>query len=390
MNNVKTSRAGRGRFIGVRWLVLGSMVAVGGLLAAVEPESEPEATVESEDYVPGIDILDMNGDGVLDPYEAMDALLVIQDELDGEPVTVEALIELEAAWEQDAMEDIDRIISELDENDDGRISRREADSDLRDYWRELDLNRDRLLTRAELIEAHDFEPPYMTREEIEEEVDDLFSSMDKNGDDIISRKEARRNWGYVKESDANRDRQVTRQEVMDAYVADNMDVEFEIQGDTALMRGNITADTPGEMLRLIFEHPEVRKIDLVYVPGSLDDESGMRAIRYARAHGFDTFIKAGGMVASGGTDFFLAGVNRTCEPGGLVGVHSWSWMGDDGNELPRDHEEHQAYLEFYRDMGIGEDFYWFTLDSAGADDIHWMSQEELRNYNCVTSPTPKP
>ena len=340
--------------------------------------SDPEETIVN------IDILDFNGDGIIDPYEAMDVLLLMEEELEGQPVTVEALARMEAQWDQDAMEDVDRIIQELDADEDGRVARREADSDLKEYWKLLDLNRDKQLDREELLVAHDFEPPYMSGIEIEEEVDDLFESSDRNSDGIITRKEAKREWSYLKEADRNRDRQVTRAEVLYVMQAENMDVEFEIVGDKALMRGNITGDTPGEMLRLIFEHPDVRTIELVYVPGSLDDESCMRAIRYARSHGFDTEIGPGGMVASGGTDFLLAGVNRTCEPGGMVGVHSWSWMGDDGNELPRDHEEHQPYLEFYRDMGVDEEFYWFTLEAADADDIHWMTQKELKQYGCIT------
>ena len=339
---------------------------------------------DSDETVVNIDILDFNGDGIIDPYEAMDVLLQMEEELEGEPVTIVALARMKAQWDLDAEEDVDRIIQELDDNEDGRVARREADSDLKEYWQLLDLNRDKHLDREELLTAHDFEPPYMSGIEINEEVDDLFESTDKNSDGVLTRKEARRDWEYLKESDLDRDRKVTRDEVMYVYQAENMDVEFDIVGDKALMRGNITGDTPGEMLRLIFEHPEIRTIELVYVPGSLDDESCMRAIRYARAHGFDTEISSGGMVASGGTDFLLAGVNRSCEPGGMVGVHSWSWMGDDGNELPRDHEEHQAYLEFYRDMGIGEEFYWFTLEAADADDIHWMTQKELQQYGCIT------
>ena len=39
----------------------------------------------------------------------------------------------------------------------------------------------------------------------------------------------------------------------------------------------------------------------------------------------------------------------------------------------RDHEEHRVYLDFYEEMGIPEAFYWFTLEAASADEVHWMS-----------------
>ena len=35
-------------------------------------------------------------------------------------------------------------------------------------------------------------------------------------------------------------------------------------------------------------------------------------------------------------------------------------------------------------MGIPADFYWFTLEAAPADDIHWMSRDEMETYAVVT------
>ena len=76
-------------------------------------------------------------------------------------------------------------------------------------------------------------------------------------------------------------------------------------------------------------------------------------------------------------------MGRTVSPGGKVGVHSWAGGSREGANLDRDHSEHTMYMDYYEEMGITEDFYWFTLNAAGADDIHWMSQEEMRTYGLI-------
>ena len=49
-----------------------------------------------------------------------------------------------------------------------------------------------------------------------------------------------------------------------------------------------------------------------------------------------------------------------------------------------DHESHAMFLDFYREMEIPEDFYWFTLEAAPPQRIHWMSDEEILLYDLVT------
>ena len=60
------------------------------------------------------------------------------------------------------------------------------------------------------------------------------------------------------------------------------------------------------------------------VQGSVDDEANIAAARLVRERGLNTLIPGSGMIASGGTDFFLAGVKRTVQPGAKIGVHSWT------------------------------------------------------------------
>ena len=121
------------------------------------------------------------------------------------------------------------------------------------------------------------------------------------------------------------------------------------------------------------------------VEGSVDDEANLNAAKLVRAKGLNTLIPSDGIVASGGTDFFLAGTKRTVEDGAKIGVHSWAGAGiDNAAMLPKSHPEHQKYLQYYEEMGIASEFYWYTLVSASSDDIHWMTPMEQKKYQLAT------
>ena len=168
---------------------------------------------------------------------------------------------------------------------------------------------------------------------------------------------------------------------------------FEIEGETAFMYGVIDHTTPGAVQALVDEHPEVVRIVMVDVPGSDDDPANLEASRLVRESGLTTVVPSNGVIASGGVDFFTAGTYRVVEPCAKLGVHSWNEDGPDGgiilgNEVPRDHEIHVMFLDYYREMGIPEDFYWFTLEAAPAQRIHWMSDEEIVVFGLVTEAAP--
>jgi len=46
------------------------------------------------------------------------------------------------------------------------------------------------------------------------------------------------------------------------------------------------------------------------------------------------------------------------------------------------------FLDFYREMEIPEEFYWFTLEAAPPQRIHWMSDEEIMHFGLVTVAAP--
>ncbi|MCJ8293313.1 MAG: alpha/beta fold hydrolase [Colwellia sp.] len=155
---------------------------------------------------------------------------------------------------------------------------------------------------------------------------------------------------------------------------------------TVYMNGVIGADTLAVMQTLFSTYPQIKTLVMQNVPGSMDDEINLLASMEIRNRGINTHIPADGMVASGGTDMFLAGVKRTIATGAKIGVHSW----DDGSgkaalDYPRDHQTHVIYLDYYNAIGITTDFYWYTLEAAPAESNHWMTAEEMVLYGVLTN-----
>jgi len=155
--------------------------------------------------------------------------------------------------------------------------------------------------------------------------------------------------------------------------------------DTVYMSGVIGSDTLAVMQALFSTYPQINTLVMQNVPGSMDDEVNLLASMEIRNRSINTHIPADGMVASGGTDMFLAGVKRSIAPGAKIGVHSW----DDGSgkaalDYPRDHQAHVSYLDYYKAIGITTDFYWYTLEAAPAEGNHWMTAEEMVLYGVLT------
>lgn len=163
------------------------------------------------------------------------------------------------------------------------------------------------------------------------------------------------------------------------------DGHFVVEGADATMSGEIGSSTPDEVRQLIADNPEVTTIVMVDVPGSGDDRANLEASRLVREAGLATHLDADGFVASGGVDFYLAGVERTFDEGARFGVHSWATSdGIEGKDVDPDDPQHLDYLDYYEEVGISADFYWFTLEAAPADDYHIMTDEELDTYGFAT------
>lgn len=163
-------------------------------------------------------------------------------------------------------------------------------------------------------------------------------------------------------------------------------LQYFVHNNFAVMVGYIDSNTPSLTEKLFVEHPEVKNLIMLDVPGSVDDVANLQTAKMVYERKMNTIVPRLGMIASGGTDFFLAGHYRCIDPFNTrVGVHSWSdGEGAVATDYPVGHELHLPYIDYYVAVGIdqqlAEDFYYYTINAAPADDIHWMTSEELLLY----------
>lgn len=163
---------------------------------------------------------------------------------------------------------------------------------------------------------------------------------------------------------------------------------FTIKNNTAYMSGVIDSTTPKVLKDLLEGNPKIDTIVMVDVEGSIDDESNIKASYYLHDNKINTHVPQDGVIASGGVDFFLAGNIRTIESGAKLGVHSWADNdGTTGNQLSKDHPNHDMYLQYYKYIGIPKEFYWFTLNAAPAEQIYYMTENEMQKYGVLTDKT---
>ncbi|MGB1238344.1 MAG: hypothetical protein ACPG4U_09040 [Pseudomonadales bacterium] len=159
---------------------------------------------------------------------------------------------------------------------------------------------------------------------------------------------------------------------------------FTPSGQNFILQGVIDDYSLEDFEHALKEHPKIRHLIFENVPGSIDDETNLQLAKRIHSLGFTTAIPAGGLIASGGTDLFLAGVRRSIAEHSCVGVHAWAAETDDGlidaNQVPRDAAEHKAYTDYYRTVNIDPEFYWYTLAAATSEQMHWMSYADVRRF----------
>lgn len=304
-------------------------------------------------------------------------------------------LDLDIVFEDgDASESADSLqafLGLLDRNGDGKIGRYEGAEAMLWLTSEVDADGDDALDADELEGLlGEVDRPMNPRAELEAELREFLAEFDRDGDgalvsDELPDEDMEAEFRHL---DANGDGRVTEAELLALVEEEMQEASFEVAGTDARMSGVIGPSTPGRVLELVLEHPQVRRIVLDDVPGSMDDPSNLRAARMIHRLGIATHVHQRSEIASGGVDFFLAGTTRTIEKGARIGVHSWAGGGAtgrlEGSALPKDHPEHELFLSFYADIDVDEAFYWYTLEAAPADDIHWMTDEELTQYKLRT------
>jgi len=166
-------------------------------------------------------------------------------------------------------------------------------------------------------------------------------------------------------------------------------IRFEVEGQTAYVNGGTDSTSFGVTKRFLDDNPNVRRLVLQRMPGTVDADTNLRIARMIRARGIDTHIERRSYIASGAVDLFLSGAQRTMECGALIGVHSWSYHGRHGIGVfsPKNigYDDRKGVQKlFLRKMGIDPNFYEFTRDSADADDIYILLPKDVARFDLLT------
>ena len=161
-----------------------------------------------------------------------------------------------------------------------------------------------------------------------------------------------------------------------------------IKEKEAYLSGTLGTMTYTQIKDLIKNHPEIKTIVMTKISGSINDAVNMHTGKLLHENGFTTKVLSGSDIASGGVDLFCAGVNRIVEKGAKIGVHSWCCVNDlTATELPKDHPAHQYQLAYFT-MALGLEngpaFYFYTLEAAPFDNIHYMTDEEIKKWKIAT------
>lgn len=276
----------------------------------------------------------------------------------------------------------------------------------------FDLNQDVVLTPAELpsviarfleagTEGDDAGPRRWNRQEVDRIGRRYFESgpykraainelalLDRDLDGALSRAEIpAERWEDFAGHDLDRDGRILPDELVAGWRKLEDSLSYEVRGEQAILIGNLDSETPTIVRRMLRKHPDLRELVLLNLPGTVDDDANLEACRLIRDAGLNVVVPADGIVASGGVDWVLAGVERRVEEGALVGIHSWAvdfyGFSVEGRDLPPIHPEHRHYLEFYEEMGIPAGLYWRTLTASSSFGMHWMTRKELERYDLV-------
>lgn len=154
------------------------------------------------------------------------------------------------------------------------------------------------------------------------------------------------------------------------------------------MDGDMGNNVDKKFEELIEDYPNIELINFGECPGSKNDEAMIKAASLLRNSGINTHLLATSIIESGAVDFYLAGITRTRESGCLIGVHAWGDGNISATDYPIGHSEHQLYINYYTFCGYtvedAEELYYFIINVAPPNEIHYMTEEEIEKYQITT------
>ncbi len=159
---------------------------------------------------------------------------------------------------------------------------------------------------------------------------------------------------------------------------------IEVRGRTLYLEGVLGKVSYHRMKQALRKHPHADTLVLLRSDGSVFDEYNLKTALLIHERGMITRLTPYSRIASGAVDLLLAGKTRVIPQGAKIGVHAWKNGEAEGHLLPKTHQKHQMFLDYYRKVGVDTSFYWFTLAAAPYRQIHWMTEEEIARFELRT------
>ncbi|MDG1477318.1 MAG: hypothetical protein P8Q14_09235 [Vicingaceae bacterium] len=164
-------------------------------------------------------------------------------------------------------------------------------------------------------------------------------------------------------------------------LSDEKAANINVENNKAYVNGILGKKFYKRFVKSINENPQVKTIILEKIPGSINDEWNVQTCIFLHEKGLDTELLPHSIIESGGVDLFISGNKRTIATGSKIGVHSWADLKKDGIEYPKNSKEHDIFFDFFEKIDMDTSFYWYTLRSAQANGMHYMSNDEIKMYN---------
>ena len=163
---------------------------------------------------------------------------------------------------------------------------------------------------------------------------------------------------------------------------------YVINDTTMYIDGDMGSRIDLQMEEAFDNYPSISYVEMYDCPGSKDDDALMDAGRLFHSKSIHVHLPSNASIASGAVDLFLAGTERSKDNGAEMGVHSWSEGDKEATDFPPGHQYHALYIDYYQAIGRSSEqadsLYWFTINAAGADDIHIVTEEEIDLYDFLT------
>lgn len=157
---------------------------------------------------------------------------------------------------------------------------------------------------------------------------------------------------------------------------------------TVTMNGAIETGYLAKWNEMVAAYPDINQINIKECGGSGDDDMNIELCKKVYDQGVNIHIMDNGLVASGGTDFFLAGRKRTAGSNTEIGVHSWAEGNKEAKDFPADDQRHQKYIDLYKYYGRSEkwakDFYNFTINAADKDNMYNLTDADRKSWEVLT------